>query len=158
MPYHELERRGWIRRQAIAPEEIQGVLERAEEELSAARELAARFPSSSFELAYNAMLLAATALLYSEGYRAGVERHHKTLVEFTESCLGQPHPRLVNEFDRARRKRHRTVYGQYRATKQEANHALSVAQQLLEVISQKLAKKHTPISAENSDGSGGKHE
>jgi len=158
MPYPELERGGWIRREAITPEEIQGVLERAEEELSAARELAARFPSSSFELAYNAMLLAATALLYNEGYRASVERHHKTLVEFTESCLGQPYPRLVDEFDRARRKRHRTVYGQYRATRQEANHVLNVAQELLEVISHKLAKKHASVPANNSEGNGVKHE
>ncbi len=141
MPYSKLEAAGRIRREAIAIEEVIEALERANEELEAAREIAKRYPSSALELAYNAMLFAATALLYSEGYRAGVEGHHKTLVEFAEAGLGPSHIHLIDEFDEVRKKRHRTVYDHRRATRREANHVLGVAQRLIEVVELKLTEK-----------------
>jgi len=124
MPYSRLETAGRIRREAIAVKEVMEALERAREELEAAREIAERFPSSSFELAYNVMLFAATALLHGEGYRASVEGHHKTLVEFAEASLGPSHVDLVDEFDEARKKRHRTIYDYRKATRREAKRVM----------------------------------
>jgi len=141
MPYSKLEAAGRIKREAITIEEVVEALERAREELEAAREIAERFPSSSFELAYNVMLFAATALLYSEGYRASVEGHHKTLVEFAEASLGPPHVRLIDEFDEARKKRHRTVYAYRKVTRREASHALEIAQSFIEAVELKLTEK-----------------
>jgi uncharacterized protein (UPF0332 family) len=141
MPYSKLEAAGRIKREAIAIEEVMEALERAKEELEAAREIAERFPSSSFELAYNVMLFAATALLYGEGYRASVERHHKTLVEFAEVSLGPSHVHLIDEFDEARKKRHRTIYDYRKVTRREASHALKVAQRLIEAVELKLTEK-----------------
>jgi hypothetical protein len=80
MSYSNLEATGRIRREALTIEEVTEALERAKEELEAAREIAERFPSSAFELAYNVMLFAATALLYGEGYRASVEGHPEGLL------------------------------------------------------------------------------
>ena len=141
MPYSKLETEGRIRREAIAIEEVVEALERAKEELEAAREIAERFPSSSFELTYNAMLFAATALIYGEGYRASVEGHHKTLVEFAEASLGPSHVRLIDEFDEARKKRYRTVYAYRKATRREASHALEIAQRFIEIVELKLTEK-----------------
>jgi len=85
------------------------------------------------------MLLAATALLYSDGYRARVERHHKTLSEFVEARLGATHGSLAAEFERARRKRHRTTYGQIKATQREAGYMVKKAKQMIELVEHLLA-------------------
>jgi len=146
-----LETAGRIRREAIAVKEVVEALERAREELEAAKEIAERFPSSSFELAYNVMLFAATALLHGEGYRASVEGHHKTLVEFAEASLGPSHVDLVDEFDEARKKRHRTIYDYRKATRREASHALEVAQTLIEAVELKLTEKGLLTAAEGAE-------
>jgi uncharacterized protein (UPF0332 family) len=86
------------------------------------------------------MLLAVTALLYAEGYRARVERHHKTLSEFAEARLGVAHGSLAAEFERARRKRHRTIYGQIKATQREAGYLVKEAKQVIQVIEHLLAE------------------
>lgn len=151
MPYSKLETAGRIRREAIAIEEVIEALERAREELEAAREIAERFPSSSFELAYNVMLFAATALLHGEGYRASVEGHHKTLVEFAEASLGPSHVHLIDEFDEARKKRHRTIYDYRKATRREASHALEVAQRLIEAVELKLTEKGLLTAAKGAE-------
>ncbi len=135
----ELQQEGWIKAEAVSRQEIALVLERAREEASAAQKLFNDFPSPAYELAYNAMLLAVTALLYADGYRARVERHHKTLTEFAEARLGATHASLVAEFERAQRRRHQTTYGQIKATRQEAGHLVKKAWQLLEVIEQQMA-------------------
>lgn len=64
-------------------------------------------------------MFAVTALLYAEGYRAKVERHHRTLVEFAEAALGEAQHPLVNAFDRTRR-RHRAIYDHQGASTREA--------------------------------------
>lgn len=137
----ELLQQGWLKHETITQEEVDLTLERAHEELAAAQELAGRFPSSAYELGYNAMLLAVTALLYSDGYRARMERHHRTLVDFAEARLGMQYASLVNEFERTRRKRHRTIYGQMKATRYEVEHVLQTAKQLIAVIERLLWEK-----------------
>jgi len=140
MPSIEDLRKGWLKLEEITAEEVALALERAYEEWQAARELVARFPSPAYELAYNAMLLAAIALLYSSGYRARVERHHKTLVDFTEARAGTEHASLVDEFEKARRKRHRTIYGQLKVSRREAEHIMEAARQFIAMVESLLEK------------------
>lgn len=136
----ELHQQGWIKSTVISDQEVKLALERAHEEVAAAQELFNRFPSPAYELAYNAMLLAVTALLYADGYRARVERHHKTLTEFAEAKLDETQSSLAVEFDRARRKRHRTIYGQIKATQREAGYTVKKAKQLIEVVERQLVQ------------------
>jgi hypothetical protein len=89
------------------------------------------------------MLLAVTALLYSDGYRARVERHRKTLAEFSEARLGTAHGSLATEFECARRKRHRTIYGQIKTTQREAGYLVKKAKQLIEAVEHQMAQDRT---------------
>jgi uncharacterized protein (UPF0332 family) len=130
----------WIRAEAVSEQEIAVALERAHEEVAAAQQLFDEFPSPAYELAYNAMLLAVTALIYADGYRARVERHHKTLAEYAEAKLATAHSDLAAEFERARRKRHRTIYGQVKATQREAGYLVKKAEQMIEVAEHLLAE------------------
>ncbi len=134
MSVADLERDGLIRPHQATKSEVQQALARAEDELTAARLLADGHPASAYELAYNAMLFAVSALLYHSGYRAAAERHHATLVEFAEERLGLFCLPLVNEFDAARRKRHHTVYEQKPVSRKEARHVLDVAEKLIQAI------------------------
>lgn len=138
MPIADLERQGFIRPHTALPEDVQKAAARALDELAAAASIAEKHPASAYELAYNAMLFAVTALLYHDGYRAASERHHATLVEYASERLGLFHICLVQEFDESRRKRHRTVYEQKPVSRKEAAHALSVAQRLIEVVRSEL--------------------
>mgnify|MGYP000221110225 CR=1 FL=1 len=122
MSIADLEREGFLRRHKATPEEIGRTLSRAKDELAAAHLLAQAHPASAYELAYNAMLFALTALLYDAGYRAAAERHHATMVQFAEEKLGLFHLALVDEFDSARKKRHLAVYEQRPVSRKEACH------------------------------------
>jgi uncharacterized protein (UPF0332 family) len=141
MPYRDLETVGWIVREEIAPEEVRSAFERAVRELAAAEEIVGKYPESSFELAYHAMMFAVTALLYAEGYRARAERHHRTLVEFAEAALGESQQSLVNAFDRTRRRRHRAIYGHQGASRREAQDALTIAHELIDLVQRRLQTK-----------------
>jgi len=143
-----LQQQGWIKPTPISRQEIQLALERAYEEVAAAEQLLDRFPSSAYELAYNAMLLAVTALLYSDGYRARVERHHKTLTDFAEARLGTVEADVSSEFERARRKRHRTIYGQAKATRREAGYTVKVARRLIALVERLLRGDESSDSRE----------
>ncbi len=141
MPYRDLETVGWIVREEITPEEVRSAFERAIRELAAAKEIIGKYPESSFELAYHAMMFAVTAPLYAEGYRARAEHHHRTLVEFAEAALGVSQHPLVNAFDRTRRRRHRAIYDHQGASRREAQDALVIARELIDLVQQRLQTK-----------------
>ncbi len=86
------------------------------------------------------MLFAISALLYHDGYRAAAERHHATLVEYAEARLGLFHLPLVDAFDAARKRCHRTVYEQAPVSRKEAQHVLGVAQQLIAAVEEQLGR------------------
>ena len=89
----------------------------------------------SLSIAYNAMLQAGRALMYSHGYRPAGRAQHATVVNFVENTLG---PELTDEvlaFEMMRRKRHRAVYDAAGMVSQtEAENALRHAQVLVKAI------------------------
>ncbi len=48
--------------------------------------------------------------MFSLGYRPASSEMHKTVFEFMEVMSEDPHKEMIAYFDRARRKRHRTLY------------------------------------------------
>lgn len=58
---------------------------------------------------------------------------------------------LIDEFDEARKKRHRTIYDYRKATRREASHALKVAQRLIEAVELKLTEKGLLTAAEGAE-------
>lgn len=137
----ELIAQGRIRKQRFAPDEVAQTLLRARDELDAAQMVAQKHNESAFELAYNAMFLAATALMQSDGYRTSSEGHHRTLVEYLEGRIGALDMGLVNELDEARKKRNWTFYDRRRVTNRELEHILAAAEQFLAFVPSLMTAK-----------------
>ena len=114
----------WLRDgrlKAVTPDpgQVRDLLESAESDISAARELAdlGRFGIGR-DAAYEAMLKCGLALMLSKGYRPETGSHHVTIVRFTEGVLGQGSEDLIASFDRLRRTRHQRLYqGKDKATR-----------------------------------------
>jgi uncharacterized protein (UPF0332 family) len=102
---------------------------------SAERALADGDKDWSFAIAYNAMLQAGRALMFSEGFRPKGEFKHVAVVEF----IREKHPgfaeRLLESFDRNRKRRHKVVYEEFDTVSEgEAKRAIAVAGEFLEEV------------------------
>jgi uncharacterized protein (UPF0332 family) len=109
MPYECLLREGRIRRHHTNPQEIASLFQVVERDLADAA-LPALSADRRFATAYNAALQAATAVTYSEGYRAHGIGHHSTTFEFLKEAMGPGITSLADYFDDCRRKRNRADY------------------------------------------------
>jgi len=132
--------RGRIRRQAFRPDEVMQTLQRAQDELDAALMVAQKHNESAFELAYNAMFLAGTALMQRDGFRTSADGHHRTLVEYLEERIGVLDMGLINELDEARKRRNWTFYDRRRITNKELQHTLDAADRFLKFVTQLIGE------------------
>jgi uncharacterized protein (UPF0332 family) len=87
-------------------------------------------------VAYNAMLQAGRALMYSMGYRPSASYGHVAVLKFLRAAardkLGED---LLTLLDRARRKRHRAVYEEAEITsKKEAGECLKWANKFVSKV------------------------
>lgn len=67
-------------------------------------------PDRRFATAYNAVLQAAKAILYSKGYRPTGANQHATTFTALRQTLGKEHHQLISYFDSCRVKRNITDY------------------------------------------------
>jgi uncharacterized protein (UPF0332 family) len=67
--------------------------------------------SWSLAIAYNSMLQAGRALMFSKGFKPSGEYKHVAVVRFLHEIFGKElTDRLITIFDRVRKKRHKVVY------------------------------------------------
>jgi len=64
----------------------------------------------AYTIAYNAMLLAGRAVMFSEEYRPTATGGHAAVVEFLRVRLDASFTEMVQTMDRMRRQRHRIIY------------------------------------------------
>lgn len=107
MSIEELERDGLIRRLPADPGRVQEAFALATRDLSVAGSVLAVNPDWAYAIAYNAMLQAARALLFADGFRPAGRNQHVAVVRFVAARIG---PDEAASLDRLRRKRHITVY------------------------------------------------
>lgn len=109
MPYERLLREGRIRSHCTNRQEVASLFQVVERDLADAA-ITALSADRRFATAYNAALQAATAVMYSEGYRAHSVGHHATVFEFLDEALGSDAAQWASYFDDCRRKRNRADY------------------------------------------------
>lgn len=110
LPYSRLLRKGKIRKHRTNAQEIASLFEVVERDLADAS-VPALSPDRRFATAYNAVLQAAKAIMYCEGYsRTRGSGHHSTTFEFVSIALGLSFEALTNYFDRCRVKRNIADY------------------------------------------------
>lgn len=108
--YEKLLRTGRIRKQRVSRAEIDRALERAERDLRTALKIMAEDWDWGFAVAYNAVLQASRAFMFSEGYRSASAGGHKNTFAFMAEAMGPDYEELITYFDRMRSKRNQAIY------------------------------------------------
>lgn len=128
----DLEREGVIRPLAIDTKRVQDTLALAHRDLGVARDLLASSNDWAFTVAYNAVLQAGRALMFSKGYRPEGSNQHVSVVRFCEEFI--PAEDAV-WFERMRRKRHQSVYDTAASvSEREAENAVKRAEEIVQAI------------------------
>ena len=107
MDLDELERRGYIKRLPTDVKKIEDSLNLAKRDVNVAKSVLEENCDWAFSIAYNAMLQAVRALMFSKGYRPTGSNQHISVIRFAELFLREEDVIIL---DRMRRKRHTTIY------------------------------------------------
>lgn len=140
MAYESLLKKGLIKSFNAAPSQISDRIGLARRDIDTARTLSNS--DWAYNIAYNAMLQAARALMFAEGYRtAGGEGQHKTVVQFAELALGRTFEEEVRFFEKMRVKRNQAVYDiPGIISEAEARQAIEHAAKFIRVIEETIEK------------------
>ena len=128
-----------IRRHRSTPEEIARQLEIADRDIRMARLTMAEDWDWAFSIAYNAVLQAARAFMYSQGSRPAAEQGHKNTFAFLRAASGQDLSPTIGYFERMRKKRNQAIYDVAGLiTEKEARAILKNAIRFVEVVNHKI--------------------
>jgi len=136
MTDESLQREGLIRPLPPDRKRVTDALALAKRDLETARAMLSVNSDWAYTIAYNAMLQAVRALMFSRGYRPAGSHQHIAAVRYAEVHLER---QWSVQLDRMRRKRHASVYdtaGTIPGT--EAEHAVVRAGEFFRVIERLL--------------------
>ena len=144
MNYKEFIKKGLIKEENIGFDQINKLLERAFRNIKSAKTLIKDDDKEgAFRFAYEAMLLAGRALIFSYGFRPRTIGSHKIVVDFVSEVLGKEYKILVQKFNRMRRKRNYLIYGAGLAVSgSETDNAIDSAKEFLGVIKKFIKEKN----------------
>ena len=115
-------------------------LARARRDLSTASGLVGKDDDWALAVAYNAVLQAGRALMFSQGYRPSSMEGHKTVFTFLREALNPEYSSLVTYFNRVRVKRHAAVYDVAGlVTQRESADVLLRAAELVDIMERELS-------------------
>ncbi|MDV4343279.1 HEPN domain-containing protein [Methanoculleus sp. YWC-01] len=128
----DLEQQGLIRKLPLDPKAVENAIGLARRDITVASTVLAGNRDWAYTIAYNAMLQAARALMFSKGYRPSGNNQHITVVRFAEQILGTE---TVAPLERMRRRRHVVVYDMAGTVSDlEAENAVSRAEMFFGII------------------------
>jgi uncharacterized protein (UPF0332 family) len=136
----DLEQQGLIRKLPFDQKKVDDALAHARRDLATAGTILANDQDWAYTIAYNAVLQAGRALMFSKGYRPDGANQHVAVVKFAEQFLDQSD---TITFDRMRRKRNSSVYDTAGTiTDSEAEFALKQAEVLVKKIVACIERSH----------------
>lgn len=137
---------GWLREHKTSPQEVAGILDLVERDLSDASR-AEISTDWRFNIAYNAGLQLATLVLYVAGYRTGRgESKHFRVIQALPLVLGQEFVAARDYLDNCRRKRNVSEYDTAGTISvKEADDLLRTVRELKAKIEHWLLKNHTDL-------------
>jgi uncharacterized protein (UPF0332 family) len=128
----DIERDGLIKRLPFDRKKVEDAIALAHRDLRTARTILNTDRDWAYTIAYNAILQAGRALMFSKGYRPDGANQHISVVKFAELFLDKQDAII---FDRMRRKRHSSVYDMAGSISEtEAESAVSHAEVLIRKI------------------------
>ena len=110
MSVDELLQQRRIYRQDAARADVRAALERAAKDLALAEHMQSVDHGWAFSIAYNAVLHAARAVMFSNGFRPASHESHKNTFAFLHTSAEGERRTWVDYFDRMRVKRYEAVY------------------------------------------------
>ena len=118
-------------------------LESAERKLTSARKILAFDEEACLQQAYEAMLKASLAFMFSHGYRARSQPgHHVAIIDFVRARLDKKHAPLLTVFDRLRRKRNLALYDDTGfVSHHDAEEAIASAERYLDLVRADIASR-----------------
>ena len=142
MSIEELIQQGSIHPFEATPREIKKAMGIARRDLALAEKLLEENFDWCFAIAYNAVLQACRAYMFHSGYRPASAEAHKATFEFMQAVMEEPLKKSISYFDRARTKRHRTLYNDAGLiSEKEAEELLRRAKEFLSYIEGKLKQQ-----------------
>ena len=140
MNLSELKKSGKLKEIPVDKIQIESLAKVAKRDLKVAEGLLNNSLDWCYVTSYNSMLQISRALMFSYGYTAQAEEHHKTVVEFVRAILGETE--LTNTLDRMRRKRHNVTYDEADTVSEyEAKHALETARKYIGIIEKRIGER-----------------
>lgn len=136
MTLDELEREGYTKRLPADKKKVEDAFNLAKRDIKVAKSVFGEDVDWAFSIAYNAMLQAIRALMFSKGYRPYGRNQHISVVMFAELFFKKED---VIVLDRMRRKRHATIYDTAGTiSEKEAENAVERAEKLIREIERML--------------------
>jgi len=139
--YSALIKENRIKEGKFSKKQIQDCLNLARRDIKTSKKIADEDPDWGYNIAYNSMLQAARALMFSKGFRATGDGQHATTIQFSQATLGYEYTSTFDFMDRMRRKRHQSVYEiAGLVSSKEALEAIETAENFVNIISVLLKK------------------
>ena len=139
MSYSDLETEGLIRKTRIDKRRVDDSLDLARRDIEAAESMLEKSHDWAYNIAYNAMLQASRALMFSMDYRPDGRNQHVSVVRFAEEALGNDLKDTILLFERMRRNRHKSVYDTAGTiSESQAKNAIAKAQELLAAVEERI--------------------
>jgi uncharacterized protein (UPF0332 family) len=116
--------------------QIERFLASADKKLASAHKILTFDEEACLQQAYEAMLKASLAFMFSHGFRARSQPgHHITIIDFVRARIDKKHSGLLTMFDRLRRKRNLALYDDTGfVSHHDAEEALKAAGEYMKVI------------------------
>lgn len=131
-----------LRPKKINQKEVDGILAKAHKLLRAASILTNEdIDEPAFKEAYDSMVLAPRALIFSLGYKPRTVGSHVITINFCELYFGLEMKALIDRFKKMKEKRNYLIYGAgLMISKTEAQNAIKGAVNFLEIIEAEIFK------------------
>ena len=145
MPWKRLLEENKLQKKRVSYREVQKVLDKAHKCIKAAKLLLEKdVDESVFKEAYDSMILASRALMFSLGLKPRTVGSHTITIDFCSEYLGSDFKLSIQKFKRMKRKRNYLIYGIGLAiSKTEAENALKAAGEFVDRVT-KLIQKNNP--------------
>jgi len=121
--------------QPVNPQQVNQFLADAWKKAASARKILLIDAETAYQTAYQAMLKASLALMFSHGQRPRQQLgHHVVIIEFAQKHLDPALAPTFALFDRMRRKRNESFYDIAMVSETEAREAVQTAEDYLQAV------------------------
>jgi uncharacterized protein (UPF0332 family) len=129
--------------QSVDWPQIDRFLASADRKLASARKILEFDEEACLQQAYEAMLKASLAFMFSHGFRARSQPgHHIAIIDFVRARFDKKHAPLLTVFDRLRRKRNLALYDDTGfVSHHDAEESIVAAQRYIEILRADLASR-----------------